>query len=57
MSMSTCRAQSDSIRENPMLVVLGEGDGRGEGTVRERETRGRERGEGDEERGMRGTQS
>ena len=29
--MSTCRAQSDSMQENPMLVVLGKGDWGGGG--------------------------
>ena len=28
MSMSTCRAQYDSLQENPMLVALGKGDGK-----------------------------
>ena len=30
MSMSTCRAQSDSTQENPKLVALGKEDGKGE---------------------------
>ena len=52
--MSTCRAQSDSMQENPMLVALGKGDGKGSGWVGEydnkgRKTWGRGRGKGDEE--------
>ena len=58
VSMSTCRAQSDSMQKNPMLVALGKdemilkkkgGDGM---TIRG----GRSGGE-DEGRGMRGSQS
>ena len=31
MSMSTSRAQSDCMQENPMLVALGKEDGKGGG--------------------------
>ena len=47
MSMFTCRVQSDSMQENPMLVVLSEGDGKGGVTIRE----GRHGGRGKEGRG------
>ena len=51
MSVSNCRAQCDSLQENPMLVALGKedgGGGEGECDNKGRKTLGRERGEGDE---------
>ena len=52
MSMSICRAQSDSMQENPMLVALGKRDGKGGGGECDNKgskTGGRERGAEDEE--------
>ena len=54
MSVSTCRAQSDSMQENLLLVALGKEDGRGLGFIT---IRPGTRGGGDEGRGMRGSQS
>ena len=41
MSVSTCRAQSDSMQENHMFVVLGKGDGKGGGEGGKCENKGR----------------
>ena len=47
--MSLCKAQPDSMQENPILIALGKDDGRGgRGSVTTKKTWGRERGEGDD---------
>ena len=49
MSMSLCKAQPDSMQENPILIALGKDDGcGGRGSVTTKRTWGRERGEGDD---------